>query len=132
VGGDFAVNETNDNPVTSELLLRTSAWWDGTTYPAYTGDVPEVSVVRFSMEQHAELSWHRHPIPSAAYIISGSIRIEKKDGTVREFTAGNVIAETVNLIHRGLAGAEPVTIVTFYAGSPGATLSRHQGHYAGA
>ena len=40
-----------------------------------------------------------------------------------------MIAETVDSIHRGLVGAEPVTIVTFYAGSPGATVSQHQGDY---
>ena len=119
-------NHNNYDSVASEILVQTQASWDGGPYPAYLPKTPELSVVRFTMEPHAELPWHTHQVLNAAYIISGSITIEKKDGTRKHFKAGEVIAETINSIHRGLVGDQHTTIVTFYAGLPGVPLSQPQ------
>lgn len=109
-------NDVSKTSVVSEVLVQTKASLDGTPYPAYTPQTPELSVVRFTLQPNAELPWHTHKVPNAAYIISGSITIEKKDGTRKLFNAVEVVAETIISIHRGLVGEEHTTIVTFYAG----------------
>jgi quercetin dioxygenase-like cupin family protein len=68
-------------------------------------------------------------MPSAAYIIAGELTVErKKNGKKKRFTAGQAVSETVDTLHRGVAGDEPVVLIVFYAGSPGMPLTGHSGH----
>ena len=71
---------------------------------------------------------HSHPIPSAGYILSGELTIEKKDGTEKHFVAGQAVSETVDSIHRGITGAEPLVVIVFYPGTPGLPVSSND-HY---
>jgi quercetin dioxygenase-like cupin family protein len=107
-----------------ETLLATGTSWDGVSYKAYpTGD-PELSVLKISIPAHSALAWHEHPIPNAAYILSGTLTIEKHDGTKRTVHAGQAVAEMVDAAHRGVTGDTPVVLLAFYAGAKGIGLSK--------
>src|SRR5215471_3218456 len=113
--------------VQSRILLRSSSSWDGEPYRSYTSAQPELSVLRITLEPHTQLEWHSHPMPSAAYIVSGELTLERKrDGKKQRFTAGQAVSETVDTFHRGVAGSQPVVLIVFYAGSPGMPLSGHR------
>ena len=115
--------------VQSEILLRTNSSWDGTPYQSYPSSQPELSILRIILAPHTELEWHSHPIPSAAYIVAGELTVErKKDGKKKHFIAGQAVSETVDTLHRGVAGDEPVVLIVFYAGSPGVLLTHYPRH----
>jgi hypothetical protein len=62
-------------------------------------------------------------MPNAAYIISGELTLEKKDGTAKHFVAGQALTELVDRTHRGLTGDAPAVVIVFYAGAAGLPLS---------
>jgi quercetin dioxygenase-like cupin family protein len=112
--------------VQSETLLRTSSSWDGEPYRSYTSGQPELSILKITLAPHTQLEWHSHPMPSAAYIVAGELTLErKKDGKKQRFTAGQAVSETVDTLHRGVAGSKTVVLIIFYAGSPGVSLTGH-------
>ena len=112
--------------VHAETLLRTSSSWDGELYKPYPPGQPELSIRKIILAPHTQLEWHRHPMPSAAYIVAGELTIErKKDGKKQQFIAGQAVFETVDTCHRGVAGNEPVVLIVFYAGGPGLSLTQH-------
>jgi quercetin dioxygenase-like cupin family protein len=88
--------------------------------------VPEVTVRKITIPEHGVLAWHSHPMPSAVYVVSGQVRLEDASGSRPTFPAGQAFAETVDTVHRGVAGAEPVATIVFYAGMPGMPLSVRQ------
>ena len=65
-------------------------------------------------------------MPLAAYILSGEITIEEPNGNRQRFVAGQAITETVNMLHRGMVGDEPVVLIVFYAGVRGMPLVEQQ------
>ncbi|CAI0809210.1 Cupin domain [Serratia entomophila] len=110
--------------VISETLLMACASWDGAAYPQYPASAPMIGVLRISVPPHTVLAWHHHPVPAVGYLLSGELTIEKKDGNQQKtFVRGEAIAEVVNSVHRGIAGAEPVELLVFYAGGVGIPLS---------
>jgi quercetin dioxygenase-like cupin family protein len=71
------------------------------------------------------LPWHSHPIPNAAYVVSGELTVEKQStGEKKVLTAGQVLPELVGQVHRGTAGDEPVVLIVFYAGTKGTPLAQ--------
>lgn len=110
-----------------ETLLKADSSWDGAPYAAYPPGRPELTVVRLTIPPRTVLPWHTHPMPNAAYVVSGSITVEKQsDGSQRKLGVGEVLAEMVDTPHRGFTGDEPVVLMVFYAGVPDMPLS--QGH----
>jgi quercetin dioxygenase-like cupin family protein len=105
-------------------LLRTGTSWNGTAYGAYPGGVPEPVVARITIPAHKELTWHSHPMPSFAYVLSGEITVEDDKGNKKHFTAGEVMPETVHTAHRGFVGDQPATFIVFYARTKGMPLSQ--------
>ena len=68
-------------------------------------------------------------MPSAAYLVSGELTLErKKDGKKQHLTAGQAVPETVNTLHRGITGDEPVVLIMFYAGSADEPLTQYPRH----
>jgi quercetin dioxygenase-like cupin family protein len=115
--------------VQSQTLLRTGSSWDGEPYEYYPSGQPELTILKITLAPHAELEWHSHPMPNAAYIVSGELTLERrKDGKKKRFTAGQAVSETVDTLHRGVAGTEPVVLIVFYAGSLGVPLTPHACH----
>ncbi len=110
--------------IQSETLAQTTSSWDGTPYKSYPAGQPELSVLKITIPPNTTMKWHTHPMPNAGYLLSGEITVETKDGVKRHFTAGQVIPETVNTVHRGVTGAEPAVILVFYAGTSGMPLSQ--------
>jgi quercetin dioxygenase-like cupin family protein len=109
--------------ISSEILLRATSSWDGALYKAYPKGAPELTVRRIEIPAGGALVLHKHPMPSAAYVLSGEITVEEPSGAKRHFTAGQVLPETVNAAHRGVVGATPAVFIVFYAGVKGMELS---------
>lgn len=112
----------------SQVLLKTTRSWDGKTYPAYGTGQPEITVLRIRIPAHSALAWHHHPVINAAYVQEGSITVEKRgDGAQAAascaIAAGEVLPELVDQVHRGYTGAEPATLIVFYAGTAGGDIT---------
>jgi quercetin dioxygenase-like cupin family protein len=118
--------QNRQSAVRSETLLGSSSSWDGELYKSYPSGQPELSILKITVPPHAKLLWHSHPMPSAAYIVSGELTLErKKDGKKQHFAAGLALSEMVDALHRGEAGNEPVVLIVFYAGSQGMPLNQY-------
>src|SRR6516165_1736440 len=118
--------EDDQSAIRSETRLRSSSSWDDEPYKSYPPGQPELSVLKITLQPHTKLEWHSHPIPSAAYIVAGELTLEReKDGQKQRFTAGQPLSETVDTLHRGVAGNEPVVLIVFYAGSPGVPVTQY-------
>lgn len=121
----YAVALAVEGPgVTVERLLDTDRSWDGTPYKAYPTGNADISVLKITIPPHTELKWHEHPMPNAAYVISGDLTVERPDGVSTHIGPGDVLAEMVDARHRGVTGDLPVVLVVFYAGVKGMPLSR--------
>lgn len=118
-------SNTNAKPgIEKEVLLQSSASWDGTPYASYPQGRPELTLLKLKIPANTELKWHTHPIPNAAYILAGELTVEARDsGQTRVLKQGQTLAEMVNTVHRGKTGDSPVELIVFYAGSPGIALS---------
>jgi quercetin dioxygenase-like cupin family protein len=115
----------NQPIIRSETLLQSRSSWDGEPYTAYPAGQPELSVLKITIPPHTELKWHTHPMPNAGYILSGELTLEKKeDGKRQHFSAGQVVPEMVDALHRGVTGDAPVTLIVFYAGIEGMPHSK--------
>jgi quercetin dioxygenase-like cupin family protein len=115
----LAAAENGSPPIQVETLIQSTSSWDGTPYKVYPAGQPQITVLKITIPPHTMMKWHSHPMPNAGYILSGELTIEKKDGTKKHFVAGQAAAETVDSIHRGITGAEPLVIIVFYPGTPG-------------
>jgi quercetin dioxygenase-like cupin family protein len=114
-----AVAEYNQ-AVRATTLLRTTTDVAGTPLSYPTGAPAEVSGLLVELPPGAETGWHRHTVPCFAYILSGEIAVEQKDGPTRTFRAGDAFAELVGPEHNGrTVGTEPVRLVFFAAGVQG-------------
>jgi len=119
----FAAAETPSPAIQVETLSQSTTSWDGTPYKTYPSGQPQLSVLKITIPANTAMKWHTHHLPNAAYVLSGEITVEKKDGTQKHFSTGQVISETIDIVHRGVTGAEPVVLIVFYSGTPGLPLS---------
>ncbi|MGF6327499.1 quercetin dioxygenase-like cupin family protein [Pseudomonas sp. BS3782 TE3695] len=107
-----------------EILLQSSQSWDSTPYIRYPDAAPELTVLKLTIPANSKLPWHTHPIPNAAYILSGELTVEDRNsGQTRRIKQGEALAEMVNITHRGVTGDTPVKLIVFYAGSEGIPLA---------
>lgn len=114
--------------VQTQILLSASSSWDGEPYQSYPSGQPELLVLKSTLAPHTQLEWHSHPMPSTAYIVAGELTLERKrDGKKQRFTAGQAVSETIDTLHRGVAGNEPVVLIAFYAGRLGIPLTQLRG-----
>jgi len=110
--------------VKAETLLNTSQSWDGAAYEMYPTGRPELTVLRLTIAPNTTLPWHTHPMPNAAYVVSGELLVEKQEGGAQKrLVAGDVLPEMVNTRHRGVSGDAGVVLIVFYAGTKGLKLS---------
>jgi quercetin dioxygenase-like cupin family protein len=123
----WAGNTTNTG-VHTEKLPETEKSWDGSVYSAYPKGTPQLSILRITIAPHTALAWHTHPMPNAAYVLSGILTVEKKStGEKRLLNAGDVLPEMLNSVHRGYTGIEGTTLLVFYVGEKGLPLSEPAG-----
>jgi quercetin dioxygenase-like cupin family protein len=118
-----AAAEDASSRIKTEALLQSTTSWDGTPYKVYPAGQPKITVLKISIAANTVMKWHSHPFPNAGYVLSGELTLEKKDGTTQHFVEGQAIAETVDSVHRGVTGAEPVVLIVFYSGTPDLPLS---------
>ncbi|WP_300629678.1 cupin domain-containing protein [Pseudomonas sp.] len=115
---------SKNTQIEKEVLLERSESWDGTPYKAYPSGQPQLTLIRLKIPAHTQLPWHTHPMPNAAYIVSGELSIETRaSGVTRTLTQGQTLAEMVGIEHRGITGSTPVELLVFYAGTQGMPLS---------
>ena len=110
-------------PVAAAQVLKAANSWDGKpiVYPSGSG---EVTVLNIEIQPGAETGWHRHPVPSFAMVLEGTLQVTLRDGSSRRFGAGDAFAEVVNTSHNGRnVGAAPVKLLVVYAGAAGTALT---------
>jgi quercetin dioxygenase-like cupin family protein len=104
--------------VQSAVLVKSESSWEGTPYGAYPTGAAELSVLKITIPANTSLAWHKHPMPNAAYVLSGELTVETQDGKQRKVLGqGDALAEMVERHHRGTSGATPTELIVFYAGS---------------
>ncbi len=111
-------------PITSTQLLKTTTTWDGKaiTYP--TGEKAQVTALMIEIPVNGETGWHRHPVPSFAMIVEGTLDVALKDGSVNHLKAGDPLVEVVDTAHNGRnTGSVPVKIMVFYTGTVNSVLT---------
>jgi quercetin dioxygenase-like cupin family protein len=107
-----------------EQVLQTMQSWDSSPYTSFPSGQPQITVLKITIPPNTALHWHRHPVISAAYVLSGHLTIEKRDTGERTIVhAGQAVAETVQTTHRGFTTDEPVELVVFYAGQVGLPIT---------
>jgi quercetin dioxygenase-like cupin family protein len=114
------------NPIQAKTLLQTDRGWDGKVYESYPKGQPQLSVLEITIPPNTTMEWHRHPIPNAAYVVSGDLKVERQNGQTANFSKGQIIPETVGEWHRGVTGGQAVELLVFYAGAPGVPLAEAQ------
>jgi quercetin dioxygenase-like cupin family protein len=111
--------------VESTVLLKSTSSWEGTPYKSYPNGQPELTVLNIKIPANSALNWHQHPVPNAAYVLSGQLEVQTKEGDKSiHLKAGDVLPEMVDILHRGKTGDSPVELIVFYAGTPGTPLSQ--------
>jgi quercetin dioxygenase-like cupin family protein len=118
-------------PLKVKTLLQTEKAWDGKAYEAYPAGRPQISVLEITIPPNTTMDWHRHPVPNAAYVVGGELKVETQNGQVTHFRTGQVIPETVGVWHRGVTGEKAAELIVFYAGTSGVPLSEPQPKAAG-
>lgn len=103
--------------VTTEQLIQSRYAWNGTPYDSYPEGRPQLTVTKISIPAHTSLPLHTHPMPNAAYILSGQLTLEEHEtGKTQIFRAGEAFNESVGDIHRGYTTEEPAVVIVTYAG----------------
>lgn len=122
-GTDDAEHECG---VHHELLLRTDKSWDGTPYVAYPCGQPELCIEKITIAPGTVMTWHTHVAPVAAYVLQGTLTVERLGGEERvTVVAGQVLPEMVGPAHRGvILGDEAVILIVFHAAAQGLPLAR--------
>lgn len=107
-----------------EVLLQADHAWNGDAYTQYPKGRPELTMLKLTLAPHSVLPWHTHPFPNAGYVLSGTLTVhDKVSGKTKVFHQGDAFAETVNDVHRGETGDEPVVLLVTYSGTPGEPTS---------
>jgi quercetin dioxygenase-like cupin family protein len=113
--------------IATEVLAKSGASWDGGVLPAYPKSAPEITILRISIPPGMRLPLHRHPVINAAYMLKGTLTVTTEDRKTIVLKAGEAIVEVVDKWHYGRNdGPEPVEILVFYAGTPGAPIAVKQ------
>jgi quercetin dioxygenase-like cupin family protein len=83
----------SDPQIKVEQVLQTTQSWDGTPYTSYPIGQPQVTVLKITIPPDTALHWHRHPVISVAYVLSGHLTVEKRDtGERRILEPGQALA----------------------------------------
>lgn len=120
-----AIAHQTPSAVESRVLLKSNTSWDGTPYRSHPEGQPELTLLKIDIPANTALKWHSHPIPNAAYVASGEITIETRDGNRQiRLKKGDALAEVVDIVHRGKTGDTPVELIVFYAATETTPLSQ--------
>jgi quercetin dioxygenase-like cupin family protein len=114
-----------DKPeIKAKVALKEVASWDGTPYKSYPQGQPQLTVLEIIIPPHTALPWHQHPVPNAAYVVSGELTVEdRRTGKSLKVVAGQAFAESVNSSHRGVTGDKQAVVIVTYSGVDSTPLS---------
>ncbi len=100
-------------------LLQTTTSWNGQPL-AYPTEPAEVTGLVVEIAPGGETGWHKHPVPSFALVLAGTLEVTLQDGSVNHLEAGEALAEVVDTLHNGRnVGTVPAKLAVFYAGVRG-------------
>ena len=106
--------------VQAYVLTKTDKTLDNTPIQYPVSDHAEVTVKKIIMPPGTATGWHKHPVPSFGYVVSGELEITLDRGEVYRFKKGDAIVETIDRVHQGYnPGTEDSEIVVFYTGAEG-------------
>lgn len=104
-------------------ILKTSRTWNGAPI-AFPPGHGEVTVLSIDIQPGAETGWHRHPMPSFAMVLEGTLQVTLRDGGTRQFSAGEAFAEVVETSHNGRNTGQTLTkLLVVYTGPRGSSLT---------
>ena len=107
-----------------DVLVKTSASWDGSTLPNYPKSKPEITILKIVIPPKFKLPLHKHPVINAGVLLKGKLTVVTKDGKTLHLKGGDPIVEVVNKWHYGInEGTEPAVIIVFYAGVHGTPIT---------
>ena len=107
-----------------EILLQAQESWNGKRYTEYPKGQPELTTIKLTIAPHSVLPWHKHPVPNAGYVLSGTLTIhDRASGKTKTFHAGEAFPESVDDEHRGESGDVPTVLLITYAGAVGIPTS---------
>ena len=113
-----------ENAVKVDVLVKTSASWDGMALPNYAKGTPEITILRIQIPPKVQLPLHEHPVINAGVLLKGELTVVTKDKEVLHLKAGDPIVEVVNKWHYGInEGNESAEIIVFYAGVQGTPIT---------
>lgn len=120
----FTVQAAESLPaVSAKQILKTTETWHGAPV-VLPGGKSEVTALAIEIQPGAETGWHKHPVPSFAFVVQGSLQVTLRDGRTRRFEAGEAFAEVVDTAHNGRnVGTEPTKLLVLYTASQGSVLT---------
>ena len=109
---------SDEPPVKSTQILQTETTWNGQDIEYPVPGSEQITALHIEFALGSETAWHRHPVASLAYVLSGELQvILKETGESKIFRKGDAFAEVINTWHYGKnVGGKPVEIVVFYVG----------------
>jgi quercetin dioxygenase-like cupin family protein len=100
------------------VLAEASSSWDGASLPAYSTDIPQITILRITIPAGTTLPMHKHPVINAGVLLSGELTVVTEDDKTLRLKTGDAIVEVVNKWHYGKnTGDRPAEILVFYAGA---------------
>ena len=120
----FMQNTTAAGEISTNTLVNESVSWDGGAFD-YAKGKPEITIQKIDISTGSEevlLVVHCHPIPIAAYVLKGSVKVVTSSGENKLFQAGDAFIEVMNKWHKGIF-VEATELIVFYAGQKGVALS---------
>jgi quercetin dioxygenase-like cupin family protein len=110
--------------LTTGVLSKTSASWDGRDLPDYGSGKPEITILRIKIPPGAQLPLHKHSVINAGILLSGELTVVTEDNNIIHVKAGESIVEVVNTWHYGKnEGNTPADIIVFYASTIGRPIT---------
>lgn len=104
--------------ITTTVLAKTGASWNGVPLPPYPHSSPEITILRITIPAGTSLPLHTHPVINAGVLLSGELTVVTEDNKTLHLKAGDPIVEVVNTWHQGTnPGNTPAEILVFYAGT---------------
>ena len=106
----------------AKILLQETTSWNGDSISYPKGDA-QISVVKIMVPRGVVIPMHCHPMPLAAYMISGAIEVTTSSGEKKTFRQGDAFLEVMNRWHSGRGIGENSELIAVYAGSQALPLS---------
>ena len=111
--------------ITTEVLIKSDASWNGRPLPSYSAGDPEISVVRVTIPSGSALPMHIHPYATAGVLLQGRLEVRTPEGETWQVNAGDGVIELINQPHGGASiGNEDAVILVVYAGIKGQPVTK--------